>query len=49
LRRKFDQLTDPAAHRLVTAVQHRRGDEAAVIAAELLAERRRERLTSAGA
>jgi integrase/recombinase XerD len=49
LQRKFDQLADPAAHRLVAAVQHRRGDEAAVVAAELLTERRRERLTSAGA
>ena len=49
LRRRFDQLTDPAAHQLVAAVQHRRGEEAAVLAAELLAERRERRLTSAGA
>ena len=49
LRRKFDQLTDPAAQRLVAAVQDRRGDEAAVLTAELLAERRGRRLTSAGA
>ena len=49
LRRRFDQLTDPTAHQLVAAVQHRRGDEAAVLAAELLAERRGRRLTSAGA
>ena len=49
LRRRFDQLTDPAAHQLVAVVQHRRGDEAAVLAAELLAERRERRLTSAGA
>jgi integrase/recombinase XerD len=49
LRRKFDQLTDPATQQLVTTIQHRRGDEAAVLAAELLAERRRLRLTSADA
>ena len=49
LRRKFDQLTDPAALQVVTAVQRRRGDDAAVLAAELLAERRGRRLTSADA
>jgi integrase/recombinase XerD len=49
LRRRFDRLTDPAAQRLVAAVQDRRGDEAAVLAAELLAERRGRRLTAAGA
>jgi integrase/recombinase XerD len=49
LRRKFDQLTDPAAYQMVAVVQHRRGDEAAVLAAQLLTERRRERLTSADA
>ena len=49
LRRKFDQLTDPAAYQLVATVQHRRGDEAAVVAAQLLTERRRERLIAADA
>ena len=49
LRRKFDQLTDPTAHTLVAAVQGRRGEEAAALAARLLTERRREQLTSAGA
>ena len=49
LRRKFDQLTDPAAHRLVAAVQDRRGEAAAFLAAQLLTDRRGERLTSAGA
>ncbi len=49
LRRKFDQLTDPATLQVVTTVQHRRGDDAAVLAAQLLAERREQRLTSAGA
>src|SRR3954463_9062946 len=45
LRRRFDRLTDPAAQRLVAVVQDRRGEEAAVLAAELLAERRGRRLT----
>jgi integrase/recombinase XerD len=49
LRRKFDRLTDPAAQRLVATVQDRRGEEAAVLTAELLAERRGRRLTPAGA
>jgi hypothetical protein len=49
LRRKFDRLADPAAQRLVAAVQDRRGEEAAVLVAELLAERRARRLTAAGA
>jgi integrase/recombinase XerD len=49
LRRKFDQLTDPVTQQLVTTIQHRRGDEAAVLAAELLVERRGLRLTSADA
>ena len=49
LRRKFDQLTDPAAHTVIAAVQHRRGDEAAVLAAQLLVQRRREQLISADA
>jgi integrase/recombinase XerD len=49
LRRKFDQLTDPTAHTLVAAVQDRRGEEAAVLAAQLLTARRGERLTPAGA
>ena len=49
LRRNFDRLTDPTAHQLVAAVQDRRGDEAAVLAVELLAERRERRLTPAGA
>jgi integrase/recombinase XerD len=49
LQRRFDQLTDPAALQVVSAVQHRRGGDAAVLAAQLLAERRRQRLTSAGA
>jgi len=49
LRRRFDRLTDPMAHQLVAAVQDRRGEEAAVLAAELLVERRGRRLTAAGA
>ena len=49
LQRRFDQLTDPAALQVVTAVQHRHGDDAAALAAQLLAEHRRQRLTSADA
>jgi integrase/recombinase XerD len=48
LRRKFDQLTDPTAHTVVAAVQDRRGEEAAILAAQLLTARRRGQLTSAG-
>jgi integrase/recombinase XerD len=28
-RRRFDQLTDPAAHALISGIRRRRGDEAA--------------------
>ena len=40
LRRKFDQITAPAAHALVTSVQHRQGNSAALLAADLLIEDR---------
>ena len=46
LQRRFDQLTDPAAHALVAGIRRQRGDEAALLAAELLAQRRAERITS---
>ena len=49
LQRRFDQLTDPTAHALITGIQQRQGDEAALFAADLLAQRRAERLTTAGA
>lgn len=49
LQRRFDQLTDPAAHALITDIRQQRGTEAALIAAELLARRRAERVTTAGA
>jgi integrase/recombinase XerD len=49
LQRKFDQLTDPAAHALVSGIRQRRGDEAALLAADLLAQRRAERVTTVGA
>jgi integrase/recombinase XerD len=49
LQRKFDQLTDPAAHALVSGIRQRQGDEAALLAADLLAQRRAERITTAGA
>ena len=47
--RRFDQLTDPAAHALITGIRQQRGDEAALIAAELLARRRAEHVSTAGA
>ncbi len=49
LKRRFDQLTDPAAHDLVTSIRQQRGDEAALIAADLLAGRRAEQVNIAGA
>lgn len=49
LQRRFDQLTDPAAHALVAGIRQKQGDEAALIAANLLALRRAERVTTAGA
>ena len=49
LQRRFDQLTDPAAHALISGIRQRQGDEAALLAADLLAQRRAERLTTAGA
>lgn len=49
LRRRFDALTDPAAHDLVAGIRRQRGDDAALIAAELLARRRAERVSAADA
>ena len=49
LQRRFDLLTDPAAHTLVTSIRRQRGDDAALIAADLLARRRAEPINSAGA
>ena len=49
LRRRFDALTDPAAHALVAGIRQQRGDEAALFAAELLARRRAERVSTADA
>jgi integrase/recombinase XerD len=46
LQRRFDQLTDPAAHALVAGIRRQRGEEAALLAAELLAQRRAERVTT---
>src|SRR3954454_9341233 len=48
LQRKFDQITDAAAHALVAGIRRQRGDDAALMAAELLAQRRAERLSTAG-
>jgi integrase/recombinase XerD len=49
LQRRFDQLTDPAAHTLVASIRQQRGDDAALIAADLLARRRAEPINIAGA
>ena len=49
LQRRFDQLTDPAAHTLVASIRQQRGDDAALLAAELLVQRRAEKVTTAGA
>ncbi|RZF58629.1 integrase [Sphingomonas populi] len=49
LQRRFDRLTDPAAHTLVTTIQQQRGDDAALLAADLLARRRAEQVSTAGA
>jgi integrase/recombinase XerD len=49
LQRRFDQLTDPAAYTLVTSIRQQRGDDAALIAADLLARRRAEQINIAGA
>jgi hypothetical protein len=49
LQRWFDQMTDPAAHVLISGIRQRQGDEAALLAADLLAQRRAERLTTADA
>jgi integrase/recombinase XerD len=45
LKRRFDELTDPAAHALVAGIRQHRGDEAALLAAKL--QRRAERITKA--
>ena len=54
LQRKFDALTDPAAHTLVAGIRQRQGDAATLLAAGLMAQRRAEqlaaeRVTTAGA
>ena len=49
LQRRFDQLTDPTAHALISGIRQRQGDKAALLAADLFAQRRAERLTTAGA
>lgn len=49
LQRRFDQLTDPAACALVAGIRRQRGDEAALMAADLLTQRRAERVSLAGA
>ncbi len=44
LQRSFDRITDPAAHALIAGIRQHRGDDAALIAADLLARRRAELL-----
>jgi hypothetical protein len=48
LQRRFNQLTDPTAHALISGIRQRQGDEAA-FAADLLVQRRADRLTTADA
>jgi integrase/recombinase XerD len=47
LQRRFDELTDPAAHTLVAGIRQQRGEEAALLAAALLTQRRVERVSLA--
>lgn len=47
LQRRFDQITDPAAHTLVAGIRQQRGEEAALLAAELLMRRRAARVSLA--
>ncbi len=49
LQRRFDQLTDPPAHALIASIRQQRGDDAALLAADLLARRRAERVNTADA
>jgi integrase/recombinase XerD len=49
LQRRFDRLTDPTAHVLISGIRQRQGDEAALLAADPFAQRRAERLTTADA
>jgi integrase/recombinase XerD len=49
LKRKFDTLTDPAAHEVVIGIRRKQGDDAALLAAELLAQRRAERVSNVSA
>jgi integrase/recombinase XerD len=49
LQRSFDRITDPAAHDVIAEIRQSRGDAAAILAAGLLAQRRAERLSTAGA
>ena len=44
LQHSFDRITDPAAHTLIAGIRQQRGDDAALIAADLLTRRRAELL-----
>ncbi len=49
LQRRFEQLTDPTAHTLVASIRQERGSHVALLAADLLVQRRAEQVTTAGA
>ena len=49
LQRRFDQLTDPAAHTVIAGIRQQRRDDAALLAAELLVRRRAEQVSTADA
>ena len=49
LQRRFAPLADPTAYTLVASIRQQRGDDAALLAAELLARRRAEQVSTAGA
>ena len=49
LPRRSDALIDPGAQEFIVGIRRQRGDEAALLAADLLAQRRAERISSADA
>ncbi len=49
LQRRFEQLTDPAAHTLVASIRQEHGSHVALLAADLLVQRRAEQVSTAGA
>jgi integrase/recombinase XerD len=49
LKRSFDRITDPATHALIAGIRQRHGDEAAILAVDVLRQRQAARLTTVGA